>query len=387
MINESLYQPIEKKIISKTNRFNVSRADNNEIKKDFKNSIILIVGGAGSIGSQFSKDILKFNYKKLYIIDKDENQLTELNREILLKVNKNQLKKINYICSDLVTLNLDSFLKEKKITHYINFAAIKHVRSEEELISTKYMFMTNSKYFLTKYKHYLKKLFSISTDKTVNPSSLLGISKYIMESNLKTFKKKNNIFVSSVRFANVSFSNGSILKYVVDRTIRKQPFGVPRTIKRFFITHQEASSLCLKALLNKNDGKIVVPNEIKLKQDYLISDLVVKIMKYFSYSVKFVSFSNLNNVLSDKVYKVFLTNPNNDGQKFYEEFYYKSEKLINDEGDSSIKKVNLPNIKNANKVLDKINKFNNIKKLQSYIKIKFSKYKPISKSLKVSKII
>ena len=145
--------------------------------------------------------------------------------------------------------------------------------------------------------------------------------------------------------------------------------------------------MCLKALLNKNDGKIVVPNEIKLKQDYLISDLVVKIMKYFSYSVKFVSFSNLNNVLSDKVYKVFLTNPNNDGQKFYEEFYYKSEKLINDEGDSSIKKVNLPNIKNANKVLDKINKFNNIKKLQSYIKIKFSKYKPISKSLKVSKII
>ena len=88
MINNYLYQPIEEKIISKINRFQINKVDLIELKKTFANSIILITGAAGSIGSQFTKDIIKFNFKNLYLVDKDENQLTELNRELILLCEK-----------------------------------------------------------------------------------------------------------------------------------------------------------------------------------------------------------------------------------------------------------------------------------------------------------
>ena len=140
MINYDLYHPIESKVISNKNRFALKKKDLTELKKDFFNSSILVTGGAGSIGSQFCKDILKFNFKALFIIDKDENQLTELNRELILLCDKKKLNKIRYICADLLVFNIDDFIKNHLITHYLNFAAIKHVRTEEELDSIKYMF-------------------------------------------------------------------------------------------------------------------------------------------------------------------------------------------------------------------------------------------------------
>ena len=110
MINENLYKSFEKEIISKTNRFKINRKDLNELKKTFKNKIVLISGAAGSIGSQFSKDIFKYNFeiKKIIFFDKDENMLTELNRELLLFKN---FKKINkeFVCSDLNSIDISSF--------------------------------------------------------------------------------------------------------------------------------------------------------------------------------------------------------------------------------------------------------------------------------------
>ena len=151
MINENLYKSFEKEIISKTNRFKINRKDLNELKKTFKNKIVLISGAAGSIGSQFSKDIFKYNFeiKKIIFFDKDENMLTELNRELLLFKN---FKKINkeFVCSDLNSIDISSFLFKKKVQFYLNFAAIKHVRSEENIQSIKYMFKTNSISFIPK---------------------------------------------------------------------------------------------------------------------------------------------------------------------------------------------------------------------------------------------
>jgi FlaA1/EpsC-like NDP-sugar epimerase len=227
MINENLYKHFETKTISKINRFEINKKDLNELKKSFQNKIVLISGAAGSIGSQFSKDIFKYNFKikKIIFLDKDENMLTELNRELLLIKNFRKSNK-EFICSDLNSVSISDILLKDKVQFYLNFAAIKHVRSEENIQSIKYMFKTNSINFMPKKFKNLKKIFSISTDKTVNPSSILGVSKYLMEMNLSKYKKKN-IFVSSVRFANVAFSNGSILKYVVDRIIQKKEFGVP----------------------------------------------------------------------------------------------------------------------------------------------------------------
>ena len=328
------YKFYENKFISKKDRCKISDIDKKELKKDFHNSNILILGAAGSIGNAFTKRLIEFEFKNLYLIDKNENDLTGLNREIVLNTKYEKIIKIKYICSDLTLMNIDNFIKKNKITHYLNFAALKHVRSEEELISLKYMFLTNSKNFLPLKKHSLKKVFSVSTDKTVNSTSLLGMSKMLMEKKLSKFKKDNSkVFVSSTRFANVSFSNGSILKYVVDRISEKKIFGIPRTIRRYFITHEEASSLCFKSLLKRNDNMILIPNKKFLSKEYLIKDITIKILKFDKYQPYFLNTINAHkskNIKINKDYPVHLTEPNTDGQKLYEEFYGNSETVYPD---------------------------------------------------------
>ena len=194
MINENLYKSFEEYTISKINRFKIGNKDLKELKKTFKNKTILISGAAGSIGSQFSKDIFKYKFKikKIIFLDKDENMLTELNRELLLLNNFKNLDR-SFICADINSTDISEILIREKVQFYLNFAAIKHVRSEENIQSIKYMFKTNSINFMPKKFGKLKKIFSISTDKTVNPSSLLGVSKTIMEINLGKFKSSGII--------------------------------------------------------------------------------------------------------------------------------------------------------------------------------------------------
>ena len=151
MINETLYKRFEEETISKVNRFRINKQDLKDLKKSFKNKIVLISGAAGSIGSQFSKDIFKYNFKikKIIFLDKDENMLTELNRELLLFRNFKKIKR-EFVCSDLNSINISNLLMKDKVQFYLNFAAIKHVRSEENIQSIKYMFKTNSVNFVPK---------------------------------------------------------------------------------------------------------------------------------------------------------------------------------------------------------------------------------------------
>ena len=387
MINENLYNHFERETISKVNRFEISKKDLNELEKSFQNKVVLISGAAGSIGSQFSKDIFKYNFKikKIIFLDKDENMLTELNRELLLLKNFRKANNKDFICSDLNSIDINDILLKNKVQFYLNFAAIKHVRSEENIQSIKYMFKTNSiKFMPSKFKN-IKKIFSISTDKTVNPSSILGVSKHLMEMNLSKYKSKN-IFVSSVRFANVAFSNGSILKYVVDRLIQKKNFGVPKDIKRFFITHSEASNLCFKSLLKRNNKKIVIPNSKTLNKDYLITEIVEKITRKFNLKAKFYKKGNITNNYRNKICYIQLTSIS-DGQKLLEEFISKKENILEDI-DKSISKVDLPPYDNrVNNILDKMLKINDIDKLKKYLSIKFKNYRPPKKYIKISRTI
>jgi len=386
MINENLYKHFEKETISKVNRFEINKKDLKELKKSFKDKIILISGAAGSIGGQFSKDIFKYNFKikKIIFLDKDENMLTELNRDLLLFKNFRRINR-EFVCSDLNIIDISDILLKNKVQFYLNFAAIKHVRSEENIQSIKYMFKTNSINFVPKKLMNLKKIFSVSTDKTVNPSSILGVSKHLMEVNLSKYKNKN-IFVSSVRFANVAYSNGSILKYVVDRLIQKKEFGVPENIKRFFITHSEASNLCFKSLLKRNDRKIVIPSSKTLDKDYLLTELVEKIAKRLNLTVKFYKKNNIVNNYKGKICYIFLTSIS-DGQKSFEEFFSKKENILEDV-DKSICKVDLPAYDNRVKfILDKILNSDNINKLKKYLSIEFKNYRPPKKYIKVSRTI
>ena len=220
----------EKKIISAHNRFIIKNYQEKELRDLFLKKNILVTGASGSIGSEFSLSLLKFKFKKLFLLDKNENDLALLNRRI---VQERSTKNIDFICADISEINLNNFLIENKINLYLNFAAIKHVRSEENLYSVKYMFSTNYESFfnINCKSKYLKKIFSISTDKAADPSSLMGISKLMMEHKLKKIMKNNNITVCSARFANVSFSRGSILEHALECIKKKSLLEFHLTLK------------------------------------------------------------------------------------------------------------------------------------------------------------
>lgn len=329
MLNNEI-QLLEKKLITVKNRFKLSEKDEKEIKRNFYKSNILIIGAAGSIGFEFTRSLKNYNFSKLFLIDKDENRLTDLNRELVIVFDKNKTLKTRYICCDINNINLNSFLIKNKITHILNFSAIKHVRSEQEIISSSYLFTTNSMKFLDLKKNknkFLKQVFSISTDKVVEPSSFLGISKGIMEDRIFRFKENNkNIYVSSVRFANVSFSNGSILKYALERIKEKKIFGVPQKISRFFITHEEAISLCKKSILKKSDNLIVVPNLNFIDGSLNLVELVKKLLKLYKFKIT----ANKNLHLKKDYYYVKQTPSTIDGQKLYEKLHEKDEIIFFD---------------------------------------------------------
>ena len=381
--NLTNYNLFEKKIISHRDRFNLNKNQLKEIRQDLKNSNILVIGAAGSIGKEFSKRLMTFNFRNLYLMDKDENQLTELNRDIVRDYRKN-IHKINFICVDLNVFNLDDFLLKNKISHYLNFAAVKHVRSEENLYSILYMIMTNSKNFLPKkkIKKTLKKIFSISTDKAVYPSSLLGVSKKIMEEQLFKIKKRNpKLFVSSTRFANVSFSNGSILKLVLDNLISKKNFGIPININRFFMTHKEASSLCFKSLLNESNGNIIIPKNQVLGKSKSIFDLCIKIIKNLN-----IKFKIKRKKILLKNFQIHLESRKITGQKEIELLHEKNEDISHFQGDNSVFKVKLKNKINLKKIL-KVGNFKSTDKIKLFLKKNIFTYKPLKSKIKISRNI
>ncbi len=332
---------LEKEIFGEFSKFKLKKNQEKEIFKDFNKSRILISGAAGSIGKAFSFKLKDYCIHKIIFLDKDENSLTELNREINLKYKKNTIR--DYICQDINDINIHYFLKSEKITHFFNFAALKHVRSEENFHSLNYLIKTNcispfKMGNLNKLKH-LKKIFFISTDKTAYPSSLMGCSKKIMENELyKTKIKFKNKFISTVRFANVAFSNGSLLKNIYEKTLSNVPVGVPDNISRYFVSHSEAADLCLISLLEESDGCIIVPTYQSTGKQKKLKELAIQIIKKLKKKPIFIKKilkpkKNLQQVMLEKREIV--------GQKNREYFYEKNEKPLSFKGDKRVKKIYL----------------------------------------------
>ena len=375
---------LERIIISNKNRYKLNVKEKNEIKEILFKQNILIVGACGSIGRPFVKEIYKFNFNKIFLLDKNENNLVELNRDLVF-LNKKKIYKTEFVCTDITSINLDKFLKDNKITQYYNFAAVKHVRSEEYIDSIKYMFKTNSDKFCPHKKNYLKVFFSISSDKAVLPQSLLGISKYFMEQKLSKFAKINrSCFVSSVRFANVCFSEGSYLKYIKERIEKKLPFGLPLNVKRFFITHDEAISLCLKSVLKKNKNMILMPSNKLLNKDFTLAFLAKKIASVYGYKLKY---TNKFTKIKNRVYPVIISNKNLVGQKNYEEFFDKKNDTIIYDKDLKTMKIKLNSKINVSSIIKDIQHKKNKLEIIKIIKKKIKTFNPQKKSIKVSHLI
>ena len=375
---------LERIVISKKNRYKLNIKEKDEIKKKISRQIILITGACGSIGKLFVKEIYKFDFKKIYLLDKNENDLVELNRDLIL-LNKKKINRTNFICTDITSFDLDQFLSNQKISFYFNFAAIKHVRSEEYLESIKYMFKTNSLKFCPNKKNFLKLFFSISSDKAVLPQSLLGISKYLMEEKLCEFLKKNkSVFVSSVRFANVCFSEGSYLKYAKERIEKKITFGLPLNIKRYFITHEEAISLCFKSILKRNRNKILMPSNKVLNKEYTLSSIIKNILNLYEFKIKY---SKKISRVKGNIFPVVISNYEIEGQKNYEEFFDKKKDKVNYDKDKQTMKINFTNNIDVSKLVTNLQFKKTKTDIIKLIRTKIKTFKQQKKSVKVSHLV
>lgn len=307
-----------------------------ELKNRILNKSVLVIGGAGTIGSNYIKALLKFNPKKLIVIDINENGLTELVRDLRSSSDYNIP---NVFITYPVNFGDSSF---EKIFKYhgpfeivANFAAHKHVRSEKDIFSIQAMIENNvlkaDKLLKLLIKYPPKHFFCVSTDKAANPVNIMGASKKLMEELIMTYSSKINI--STARFANVAFSNGSLPLGFLNRFNKKQPLSCPLGIKRFFVSPKESGQLCLMASVLGESGDIFFP-KLDVKKDMIpFDDIVKNLLNYLDLKIDICS-SEIEaiqkaNILSDdsNTYPVYFFKSNTSGEKTFEEFYTESEDL------------------------------------------------------------
>ncbi|MBD3843404.1 MAG: UDP-N-acetylglucosamine 4,6-dehydratase, partial [Campylobacterales bacterium] len=224
-------------------------------------SSFLVIGGAGSIGQAVTKEIFKRNPLKLHVVDISENNMVELVRDIR--------SSFGYIDGEFATFALDigsveydAFIKaDGKYDYVLNLSALKHVRSEKDPFTLMRMIDVNifntDKTLQQSIENGVKKYFCVSTDKAANPVNMMGASKRIME--MFVMRKSLQIDVSMARFANVAFSDGSLLYGFNQRIQKKQPIVAPNDIKRYFVTPQESGELCLMSCIFGENRDIFFP--------------------------------------------------------------------------------------------------------------------------------
>src|SRR5690606_7307017 len=252
-----------------------------DIEEIVRNSSFLILGGAGSIGQAVTKEIFKRQPKKLHIVDISENNMVELVRDIRSSV--------GYIDGDFQTFALDigsieydAFINaDGKYDYVLNLSALKHVRSEKDPYTLMRMITVNifntDKTIQQSIEKGVKKYFCVSTDKAANPVNMMGASKRIMEMFL--MRRSKQIDISTARFANVAFSDGSLLHGFDKRIEKKQPIVAPSDIKRYFLIPKESGELCLMSCIFGENRDIFFP---KLSEHlHLISfaDIAIKYLK------------------------------------------------------------------------------------------------------------
>lgn len=322
---------IIKKIIGRDyNLFKNDYLNNIEsLKEKINKKSVLVIGGAGTIGSYFIKEILKFEIKRLYVVDTNENGLAELVRDIRSSNYKSypviKTYSINYSSKILSKI----MQKEKPFEIIANFAALKHVRSEKDEYSIEAMFENNfihaSNFIEEIIKIEPENFFCVSTDKATNPVSIMGATKKIMEDII--FSYKNYFNITTARFANVAFSNGSLLESYIFRFNKNQPIVCPKDIHRYFISGEEAGLLCLLACFLGNSSEIFIP-KLSTKQltifpktiEYFFNELGLNI-SYCETDIEAKEKIVNQNINLNKEYPVYLFNTDTSGEKLYEEFY------------------------------------------------------------------
>ena len=305
-----------------------------ELTKIVSSSRFLVIGGAGSIGQAVTKEIFKRNPLKLHVVDISENNMVELVRDIR--------SSFGYIDGDFQTfaldigsLEYDAFIEaDGNYDYVLNLSALKHVRSEKDPYTLMRMINVNifntDKTIQQSIKNGVKKYFCVSTDKAANPVNMMGASKRIMEMYLMKWSKQ--ITISTARFANVAFSDGSLLHGFNQRIQKKQPIVAPNDIKRYFVIPKESGELCLMSCIFGENMDIFFP---KLNENlHLISfaDIAVRYLKEKGYKPYLCNSEDEARELVSTVpqkgkWPCFFTKSDTSGEKDFEEFFTEKETL------------------------------------------------------------
>ena len=305
-----------------------------ELRNIVKNSRFLVLGGAGSIGQAVTKEIFKRNPKKLHVVDISENNMVELVRDVR--------SSYGYIEGDFQTFALDigsveydAFIKaDGKYDYVLNLSALKHVRSEKDPFTLMRMIDVNvfntDKTIQQSIDCGAKKYFCVSTDKAANPVNMMGASKRIMEMFL--MRKSEDIVISTARFANVAFSDGSLLHGFNQRIQKQQPIVAPSDIKRYFVTPQESGELCLMSCIFGENRDIFFPKLSEALHLITFADIAVKYLQDRGYEPFLCKTEDearelVKTLPAQGKWPCLFTESDTTGEKDFEEFFTDSETL------------------------------------------------------------
>ena len=335
------------------------------LNKELNGSTVLVIGGAGTIGISFIKALLKFEVKSLVVVDTSENGLTELVRDLRSSEDYHLPKDfttypLSY--SDRVFENI--FRERKGFDVVANFAAHKHVRSEKDQHSVQAMINNNVIYakklldLLVEFSP--RHFFCVSTDKAANPVNIMGASKKLMEDMIMSYSDK--IPVTTARFANVAFSNGSLLFGFIERMFKRQPLSSPTDVKRYFVSPEESGQICLLACILGQSGEIFFPKLDRENHEMTFSDIAESFLSSLGYEPIYCSnekaardaAANLDENMN--TYPVFFFESDTTGEKSFEEFFTDNENVDMDRfsGLGVVTERETSSV-NINEILDNLN--------------------------------
>ena len=323
-----------------------------KLNRRINNKKVMVIGGAGTIGSSYIKAILKFKIAKLVVVDINENGLTELVRDLRSSTGYN-------IPEEFITypVNFRDRIFEKIFkTHgpfdiVANFAAHKHVRSEKDIFSIEAMIENNvlraRKLLDLLLQSPPEHFFCVSTDKAANPVNIMGASKKLMEELIMAYSDR--LPIKTARFANVAFSNGSLPLGFLERLNKQQPWSCPLGIRRFFVSPQESGELCLIASIMGESGDIFFPKLDEEKDMIPFDQIAIDLLHYLGIEPDICKTEEEAKEKArgrkgdETKYPIYFFGSDTSGEKTYEEFYTETEEL------DTTSFINLGVVKNSKK--------------------------------------
>ena len=305
-----------------------------ELEALVSNSRFLVIGGAGSIGQAVTREIFKRNPLALHVVDISENNMVELVRDIR--------STLGYIDGDFRTFALDCGSNEYRALmnasggydYVLNLSALKHVRSEKDPFTLMRLIEVNIlntiKTVQVAKAQGAKKYFCVSTDKAANPVNMMGASKRIMEMFL--MRESESMEISTARFANVAFSDGSLLHGFNQRFAKRQPISAPNDVRRYFVTPQESGELCLMSCLLGENRDIFFPKLSEQLHLTTFSDIAERYIENLGYepyhcSTEEEARERSNELIASKRWPCYFFKSDTSGEKDFEEFFTDNEIL------------------------------------------------------------